>query len=167
MSATKTFSRVSLASLKRRSGIHFRDGSHTQYVSYYLSGTIEQVDRAHSGVFAIAQKEYGKEYFARLGYKIFPFQIGVHGIGAWADFAATRHRRVILVECLSDWFVDESLERKLELARHAELWFITQPGGMRELKKRGYLTSLFRCPEYTETNLRFWLCRPKGSKAVS
>src|SRR5258708_40075587 len=99
------FQYVTLASLKIRSGLQLRDGSRVQYVSYDIGGTIQQAGKNSAGVFHQAQERYGIQFFTSHGYKIFPRHIGIHETNGWADFAVARYRRVILVECMTDWWV--------------------------------------------------------------
>lgn len=157
-----TFQRVTLASLKRRSGLALRDGSHVQHL--LRDGTIDQVGKRLSGEFHKAQERYGIKHFVKHGYKIFPHEIGLHGVRGWADFAVARYRRVILVECLTDSW-DNSLARKAELADSCELWFIVESGYMKKLRARGYKRAvLCRPPEFRNLKTAFWICRPKHSK---
>jgi len=163
-----TFQRITLASLKKRSGLRLRDGSRVQYVSYIHSGTIDQVGKRNSGVFHKAQERYGIKHFASHGYQIFPWHIGLHGVNGWADFAVARYRRVILVECMTDGW-ENSLQRKAELALACELWFIVEPSYMKKLRTRGYKCALLPCPdtfEFRDLNTTFWICRPKQSRRL-
>jgi hypothetical protein len=127
------------------------------------------VGKKSEGVFCKAQRRYGIEHFAASGYKIFPAHVGIHGVKGWPDFAVARYRRVILVECMSDWWVDETLQKKSEVADACELWFIAEPGGKKELRKRGYVCEVLPCPdndEFRDLNTTFWLCRPRGRKPL-
>jgi hypothetical protein len=158
--------RVTLASLKWRSRLPLRDGSRTQYVSYVIGGTIDQAGKKSSGKYHKAQETYGIEYFISCGYRVFPKHIGLSEVAGWADFAVARGRRVILVECLTDWW-SGSLERKAELIVACELWFITEGGYMSELRKRGYKCKLLPCPktpDFLDLNSQFWICRPRTAK---
>jgi len=165
-----TFQRITLASLKRRSGLRLRDGSRVQYAYMYPPGTIDQVGKRNSGMFHEAQERYGIKHFASYGYKIFPRHIGVHGVKGWADFAVARYGRVILVECMTEWrrFKD-SLQRKAELALACELWFIVEPSYVKPLRTRGYKCTRLPCPdtrEFRDLNTTFWICRPKQSRSL-
>jgi hypothetical protein len=163
------FQRTTLASLKWRSRLPLRDGSHVKYVSYVLGGTIHSVGKRFSGVFHEAQERYAIEHFASLGYRIFPRHIGIDGVKGWADFAAARYRRVILVECLTDWW-NGSFERKADLAKACELWFITEPGYMKEFRRRGYKCRVLPCPDteqFRDLKTKFWICRPSRSRELA
>jgi hypothetical protein len=144
-----------------------RDGSRVQYVSYLIGGSIQQAGKRSAGVFHEAQERYGIEHFASRGYRIFPRHIAVDGVKGWADFAAARYRRVILVECMTDWWVDSTIKRKAELASACELWFIAEPGGMDELRKLGYICEVMPCADseaWRDLKTTFWICRPDGAR---
>lgn len=163
------FRPITLSDLRKRSCLRLRDGSRVQYVSRFHRGTIQQVARNSEGVFHQAQERYGIMHFASLGYRIFPKHVAIDGVNGWADFAVSKYRRVILVECMSDWFVDSTIERKAELAEACELWFIAEPGGMQELRKVGYRCVGMPCAlsaEWRDLNTTFWICRPHGAKGL-
>ena len=121
--------------------------------------------KKQSGSIHRAQEACGIEYFAANGYRIFPYHIGIHQKNGWADFAASRFRRVILVECLTDWR-EGAIERKLDLMAACELWFITQHGYMSDLRKKyGYRCTILSSYE-RHTDIKLWICRPKESKAL-
>lgn len=109
-----TFERITLGSLKKRSGLPFRDGSRVQYVSYLIGGSIQAAGTRSAGVFHNVQERYGIEHFASCGYRIFPRHVGIDGVKGWADFAAARYRRVILIEYMTDWWVDSTASRRCE-----------------------------------------------------
>jgi hypothetical protein len=157
--------RTTLASLKKRSGLPLRDGSHVRHSRF--DGTVQQNAKRMEGVFHGAQDFYGKEYFAARGYRIFPRHIGVKGVNRWADFAVARYRRVILVECMPDNFVDSTIERKSELAKVCKLWYIAERDGMKKLRKLGYKCMVLPCDDSVEwrgMHTKFWICRPAGAK---
>jgi hypothetical protein len=161
------FKCVTLASLKWRSGLPLRDGSHVRHSSG--RGTIDRVAKRMEGVFHDAEVKYGKDYFGSNGYRVFPWHIGLEGLMRWADFAIARYRRVILVECLTDWR-DDALERKEILIPICELWFITESFFKNKLRRRGYKCEILPCPdtdEFRSLNAKFWICRPEKSKKLS
>jgi hypothetical protein len=163
------FPYVTLASLKRRSGLRLRDGSHIQYVSYHIDGTIHQAGKRSAGVFHQAQERYGIQFFTSFGYKIFPRHIGIRKTDGWADFAVARYSRVILVECMTDWWVHSTIHRKSSLATACELWFIAQSGGVKELRAHGYNCKIMPCPdcpEWRDLKTTFWICKPKDAKNI-
>jgi hypothetical protein len=160
------YQRITLASLKQRSGLRLRHGSRVQFWhSLYGTGTIDQVGKRNSGMFHEAQERCGIKHFASYGYKIFPWHVGIHGVKGWADFAVARYRRVILVECLTDGW-ENSLQRKADLARACELWFIVEPGYMKILRARRYKRARLPGPDARDLNTTFWLCRPKQSRGL-
>lgn len=165
------YKKVTLASLKRRSGLKFRDGARVTYVSYTLGGeSIHRVGQRVSGAFHQAQEKYGIRFFARQGCGIFARHIGVAGANGWADFAVARGRRVILVECVTDWFPDTTIPRKMALAQATELWFITESWGMKYLRRQGYRIRRLPCPnnaEFRGLNSTFWLCRPASARPLA
>ena len=86
----------------------------------------------------------------------------------WADFAAARYRRVILVECMTDWQFN-TYQRKAELAQVAELWFVAEPESAEELKEIGYSARRLPSPktaEFRDLKTSAWLCRPINAKLL-
>jgi hypothetical protein len=74
-------------------------------------------------------REYGADYFQRLGYRIFPEAVGIEGVFTFADFLAVRPGRVVFVECLTDKNLKkEVLARKQGLQRFGELCFVVVGG---------------------------------------
>jgi hypothetical protein len=159
-----TFKRITLASLKKRSGLHFRDGSHIRHLLYDC--TIQQQAKRLEGVFHKAQVVRSVRYFASRGYSIFPGHIAVEGVNRWADFAVARYRRVVLVECMTDWFFRRTIDRKAALAGACELWFVAESNGMKRLRQLGYKCKVmpFSNSDSGDMKAKFWLCRPEGAR---
>jgi hypothetical protein len=144
-----------------------RDGGHVQH--FRFNGTIQQIAERMEGKFHRAQEAHGKEYFVGHGYRVFPRHIGIQGINRWADFAVARYRRVILVECMPDNFVDSTIERKSGLAKVCELWYIVEREGMERLRTLGCKCKVMPCDdseEWRDLNTKFWVCRPAEVKAL-
>jgi len=147
-------------------GCGFARCSRVRYTSYTIGGTIDGAGKKVARALHKAQERYSIRHFSSLGYRVFPRHIGLHHVKGWADFAITRYHRVVLVECMSDWFLDQTITRKAELAAASELWFITEPGGMEEIQSRGYHCEVLPCPddeEFRDLKTTFWICRPRGA----
>jgi len=72
----------------------------------------------------VARKE-AINYFCSIGYKVYPYGVGVSGDYTLADFLAIRESRIIFVEVLSDSNIkSETLARKSKLKKHGELCFV-------------------------------------------
>jgi hypothetical protein len=77
-------------------------------------------------------KEHGVGYFVSIGWKVLPDGVGVRGTHTLADFLAIRTGRAVFVEVLSDANVKvETLQRKAQLQKHAELCFVLFSGTKR------------------------------------
>lgn len=156
--STSSFTRVTLASLKRRSGLKLRDGTR---VTHFLYGISIHKHALHvQGGIHESQEKSAIAYFAKAGFAIFPFHVAIEGHNVWADFAATRGRRVILVECVTDWREPaEMIQHKMRLAPICELWFVVQEYGKIYLKSLGY-----KVARLASSDLPFWICWPPTKK---
>lgn len=70
-------------------------------------------------------REEAIKYFFSIGYKIYPYGIGVYGEYTLADFMAIQGDRIVFVEVLSDSNIkSETLDRKSKLQNYGELCFV-------------------------------------------
>lgn len=146
---------LSIPRLQDLTGYPLRDGArvtHTSYEeAYYKSPTagwsIERKDRYHSSMLHRRMKENGMAHYGRLGYRIFPRQVGLWGcrvnsdksIWRWSDFAVEKHDRVTLVECLTPWNLDtEQITQKRELEIAAPVAFICVAGSLPLFRIQGF-----------------------------
>ncbi len=147
------FTPVTLASLKRRSGLKLRDG---RRLIKDLYG-----ERPHGRIHDKLEAS-AKSFFSRRKFSIFPHHTSVGDHFACADFAAARFRRVILVECLVGWSdrnLGATIEGKMSLRAECELWFAVGPDGKDYLKCFGY-----KARQIPSGDLSFWICWPPGAK---
>lgn len=70
-------------------------------------------------------REEAIKYFRSIGYKVYPYGVGIAGIYTLADFLATNNGRTIFVEVLSDSNIkSETFARKAQLQDFGELCFV-------------------------------------------
>lgn len=172
---------VTITELRRRSGVALADGRRTRLAYDFQGRTVQQADDDSGGEVHKLQQALGQAYFANRGYRIFPFQIGVRGVHAMADFAVVRYRRVILVECLVDplpqssWvklmqailtpppsmeaLAQQKIGHKRQIGEAVELWFIVEALGRSILKAMGYRCQILS--NQRRLNTRFWICRER------
>jgi hypothetical protein len=127
---------LSIARLKKLTGLPIRDGARVRHTTYEeefsipqnAGRTIETRDRQASSPLHTEMKRLGVSFFRRQRFRVFPRQVGLWGhenIYRFCDFAAEKGRTVLLVEALTPWRSDaETVQKKLQLGCCGEVAFI-------------------------------------------
>jgi hypothetical protein len=113
---------IEISEAKEATGLNLISAK--EIISENGSSYHELEEQTESKSHDIARQEAIK-YFCSIGYKVYPYGIGVSGIYTLADFLAINNKRTVFVEVLSDSNIKiETLTKKSKLQDFAELCFV-------------------------------------------